>query len=325
MFAPLRGKVCREAQNYGGMLGRLWQSWINKPLTLTVTLLIMIGLIFILLRTYQVRNLGFDEKTLWDWLTLLILPLAVGLGIWWLDKVERSSDNERQRDRDREQRQTAFLTNMTHVLGQQIDDNQKLSETQLTHIRSHVLTTLPGLDGSRKAFVLRYLYEAKLIMRADTEPKSLGRVKLENADFSGLVFINGKLHSADLSGASFEGADFQGTELDNCSLSNANLKRVSFISSRLLKADLTGADLSGANVCGGANLSDATLERATLESLVWDPTTIVAGTLMDKSRPGGSLAYLDVLGQTGHEASTFFDEEALTEKIRHAEKTEAPR
>ena len=38
-------------------------------------------------------------KTLWDWLSLLVIPITIVLGVWWLNRQERSAQREIAQER----------------------------------------------------------------------------------------------------------------------------------------------------------------------------------------------------------------------------------
>lgn len=149
---------------------------------------------------------------------------------------------------------------------------------------ARTLTAVRYLDGTRKATIIRYLWEAGLI----TEPQPV--VNIAHANLSQAVFTGANLYQADLSDLSLSGAtlsqaalngvDFASSDLSNANLSGTEmscLKRVRqtictdlsgayMVDAQFVDADLSGADLAGANLSGadlmGANLSGANLEGA---------------------------------------------------------------
>ena len=88
-----------------------------------------LALVGVLIYSYATRPrwAGLADKTLWDYLELLIVPAALAIGIYWLNSTQskRESELEDQR-RDREQvvaqtiaRDTAlqtYLDQMGHLL-----------------------------------------------------------------------------------------------------------------------------------------------------------------------------------------------------------------
>jgi hypothetical protein len=144
--------------------------------------------------------IGVSDKKFWDYLELLIVPAALALGVYWLNRAqiarERKAEEARQR-REREvqaaQRERelevedqraqdvalqAYLDQMSQLLidyellRAQPDDNLSVVA------RVRTLTVLPRLDGRRKRSILQFLYESGLIERDGTV------VDLKGADLS---------------------------------------------------------------------------------------------------------------------------------------------
>ena len=57
-----------------------FQQWKNI-IILAILLILGSGLVY--------AAWGGENKTLWDWLELLIVPVALVLGVWWLKREER--------------------------------------------------------------------------------------------------------------------------------------------------------------------------------------------------------------------------------------------
>jgi len=126
-------------------------------------------------------------KTLWDWLDLLLVPLVLAIGGFFLNRSENRYALKLQERREAEARKieeqriqeahnleeqraqeaglNAYLDQMTQLL---LDNNNKLRASKAgdevrSVARARTLTVLRVLDGARKATVLQFLYEAKLI------------------------------------------------------------------------------------------------------------------------------------------------------------------
>ena len=65
-----------------------WWQRTRKPLVigLTVALVVVIALILLEVRLY---GTGLAGRTLWDWLQLLIIPVVLALGVWWLNRLQQ--------------------------------------------------------------------------------------------------------------------------------------------------------------------------------------------------------------------------------------------
>ena len=193
---------------------------------------------------------GLGDKTLWDWLQLLIIPIVLAAAGFWFSDQQDARQREIEGKRATLERELgvqsaqdaalqAYLDQMSELmLEKDLRDSEEEGEVR-TLARARTLTVLGRLDPARKASVLQFLYESSLI-RTD---RSI--VDLSNADLSG----------ADLRLANLEYAD-----LSNAKLLNADLRY-----SLLFSADLSNADLSGARVPRERlETQNATLEGATM-------------------------------------------------------------
>ena len=216
---------------------------------------------------------GLPNRTLWDWLRLLIVPAVLAIGGYLFTRSEnkrtRQSD-EKQRDLDRDiadqrtekdrkiaQERTetdrviadqrrqdemlqAYLEGMSQLLTAKEPslDSAHPGDSLSTVARARTLTVLSRVAGRRKRSVLEFLYEAKLI----NKPNQV--IELGSRDF--------EFNTADLSGADLRGAFLRYACLGGLT-TGANLAGAD-----LRGADLTGADLRNA-ILRGADLSDAIL------------------------------------------------------------------
>lgn len=168
-------------------------------------------------------------RTLWDWLEIFIVPAALALGVAWLtwmqgqrerEAEETQQERERtaeeaRREREREaqaaQREReleienqraqdealqAYFDQMSQLL---LDKDRPLRESEegdevRTLARAWTLTVLTRLDGERKGSIVRFLYEAGLIIK-DRPIVALQQSALREADL-----IEAYLIGADLSG-----------------------------------------------------------------------------------------------------------------------------
>ena len=206
------------------------------------------GLIWIALQGYSLSWTGFGDftqpsdrfergKTFWDWMELLIIPLALAGGVFFLNRSEQNIEREIATDRQQESALQSYLDRMADLL---LKENLRTSDNEEVRnvARIRTLTVLRGLDSTRKGLVLLFLHEANLLN------KGKPIVSLAGANLS----------KADLLRANLSGAD----------LSNVNLSEANLFASNLSEANLLHADLSGAKLCF-VNLVNANLETANLE------------------------------------------------------------
>jgi uncharacterized protein YjbI with pentapeptide repeats len=272
------------------------------------------------------------QRTFWDWLDLLIVPVVLALGGYLFNRSEnrrtqkiatqqRTADQEIADQRlkaDREiaaqRRQDDTLQAYLDQIGQLLlDKDRPLRKSEVgdevrTLARARTLTVLARLDKDRKESVVQFLLESGLLAKPS-------KVNLNGADLSGIVAHWASLSGADLSGSSLSGADLSGlgmyehnvTDLD---LSTANLRGANLSRTWLLRPNLWEADLSGANLydselidanlngtdLSSANLVQANLSNAQLEEASPDAAAFIPTKLCDADLSRANLSYADLSG-----------------------------
>ena len=209
---------------------------------------------------------GPRAKTLWDWLDLLIVPLVLSIGVWFLSSAEKESEKLVELDRQRQGILDLFINQVSKL----ILENSLKSENGTKEIRAIARTYALGafrrLDRERKAEALQFLLESKLI---DNEPviplkganlreASLDNAELVGAEIKGAYFCNASFKKANLTGTNLCGCDlsfvdftqatFTGTDLSYTFLKYAKLRNVDLTKANLDCADVEGADLRGAKL-----------------------------------------------------------------------------
>ena len=114
------------------------------------------------------------RKTLWDWLQLFIIPLALAaIGLWFaaqqdahqqqIEKKRAMSDRQIEEQRAQDAALQAYLDQMSQLmLAGDLRDSKEGSEVR-TLAQARTRTILTRLDGRRKGSVVQFLYEASLI------------------------------------------------------------------------------------------------------------------------------------------------------------------
>ena len=218
------------------------------------------------------RWTGFPQKRLFDWIQILVIPVAIAIGTFVLNRAAKRRDDEAQQEqreseeaietaRAEEASLQAYLDYISRLL---TDPDRPLRRTHMGDnlsvvARAQTLTVLGRLeDEARKRSVLQFLQEAGLIDR--TYP-----------------VVN--LRGADLQGANLIGAYLQEANLQEVYLQEAYLQEANLEGAYLQEADLQGADLQGAKLRGAQNLIQGQVEQAFGD----DDTTLPVGIDRPKS------------------------------------------
>ena len=228
----------------------------------------------------------FGNKSLWNWLELLIVPIVLSLitvaFTWQQDARQQRIENQRAEaerelvvQRAQDEALQAYLDQMNNLLLEHNLRNSKEDSGVRTLARARTLTVLGRLDGDRKGSVVQFLYEAGLLTKGQVDVDLAGADLREvnliiGADLSGVDLSGPDLTRADLIGANLSDAYLYDAYLFRADLRFANLRRANLRVAHLFRADLRGADLSDAILSDadlrgadlGADLSEANLSGA---------------------------------------------------------------
>jgi uncharacterized protein YjbI with pentapeptide repeats len=261
----------------------------------------------------------FGGKTVWDWMQLLIVPVALAvIGFAFtvqqdarqqaIEDQRAEAERELAEQRAQDEALQAYLDQMNNLLLEHNLRNSQEDSGVRTLARARTLTVLGRLDPSRKTAVMKFLVDAELIQSRGEEPRliiegpiiDLSGADLSEADLRLLNLSNADLIDADLRGAdlygayllaaNLGGADLRGANLSAANLSAANLNlanlsgadlREAYLSNAFLsEVDLSGADLRGANL-SGADLSEA---KGTTKEQLEQAKSLEGATMPDGSK-----------------------------------------
>jgi uncharacterized protein YjbI with pentapeptide repeats len=294
-------------------------AYVLRGVLTVVGILILIGI------GYRYEWTGFGErarqrseteeiqprKTLWDWMSLLFVPLMiVGIGIWftWWQNNSQQALEARQRAQEaqsqaRNSALQAYLDQMQHLV---LDENLP-SASEDDHViaiaRARTLAVLRVMSSEGKRTLVQFLDESSLIQK-DRSIVSLRAADLRDADLSGTDLRGADLSGADLSNANLsDGANLRGADLSGADLSNAFLNNVYLSGADLSHANLSGAALRGAFL-REANLSDADLSHASL-----DKVDLIDADLSNAVLQYANLRYANLWGANLKDA-VFYDKDA---------------
>src|SRR5215211_3280317 len=122
-----------------------------KTYSLYVAALGIFLFLYILFETVRLKNTGFQAKTLWDWMELLVVPLFLAGGALYLQRSERAVEREIAIDRQQEAALQSYLDRMAELLLKEKLRTSKNKEVRdVAKIRT--FSVLFGLDERRKGF-----------------------------------------------------------------------------------------------------------------------------------------------------------------------------
>jgi hypothetical protein len=288
-----------------------WWQKARKPLGIfgiIVGCILIIALLVVIVMVYlfNVNVPGLRGKTLWDWLQLLIVPLALAVValVFQLANARTERQIAQQRyeqdkqiaaeryendqyialDKQRDDLLQTYLDRMSELL---LKENLRTSPSEEVQnvARVRTITVLTQLNARRIGYVFTFLREAGLMSTTSND----NAVSLSHADLYEINWSRAKLIQANLSRANLGGAG----------LSEAILVRADLSYAHLFQADLSGADLMEANLSyaylSEANLSRTNLRRADLsgadlsKAKVTEEQLKKAKSLKGATMPDGSI------------------------------------
>ncbi|MEW8338186.1 MAG: pentapeptide repeat-containing protein [Candidatus Thiodiazotropha sp.] len=232
---------------------------------------ILAALLLLVLAGYNQPWTGFGlqngefihKKTLWDWLDLLIVPLVLAIGAFLLDGSRKRSEQEVESDRQKQEILDDFFAYISELLLEKNLSNSCAQSAVREVARTRTLMALRLLDGKRKAQVLQFIYEAKLIHKNPI-------IQLNGADFRGALLDEATLSGAELRGVYFTGASIRRATLVGADLRGSDFSDVNFYGSNLRNAQLVQATLEGADlrtsILDNTDLSDVNLNKVHMTS-----------------------------------------------------------
>ena len=213
---------------------------------------------------------GFANKTLWDWLQLLIVPVMIAIVGAGLAAAQGYFQLQAEERRAQDEALQAYLEGMGNLLlDEELLSSQEGDEVR-TLARARTLTILGQVDGTRKRSVVLFLYESQLILvresqliQQDLPIVVISGADLSDANLSDVHLSNAYLRLTDLRRADLSGDDLWNADLWSADLSGADLSDANLSGAVLDLANLSDANLSGADLTGVTGVSTEDLEAAT--------------------------------------------------------------
>jgi uncharacterized protein YjbI with pentapeptide repeats len=246
----------------------------------------------IVIRFRRARWIGFADKTLWDWLQLMVIPLVLAGVAFALNAFQNDRDQSREDHRAAEQAKKTiedqreatlrtYISDMSDLLLEHgLANNRPPSRTRtVAHLLT--LTALRRLDGQRKGLVVQFLSDSHLIANASPV------VDLGGADLRGVGLDDAYL---------IYGAEFANADLRDAHFRNSYVRRPNFYNADLRGADFTNARLPNGLTSGepGACLSRTRFAGAEITGRDF------AGAGYDIDFSGAILDHVDFQGEFSH-------------------------
>lgn len=235
---------------------------------------------------YDEATQGPRSKTLWDWLELLIVPTALGVGAVIFQYLENRRERQWREELNQQRIFDEYMDDISKVLSQQALDELVDDHKKRLLLSAQTASVLNRLLLERKLAILQFLHQANLITVrrpwvTDSEERKSGRsiITLRNAILNNVdLTAVGRyelIYNIDLSESNLRSANMNNTRISDCFLQEAELTRINLQESEIDKhcsfhnANMEGANLSYSRISGagflGCILRTADLRHANIE------------------------------------------------------------
>jgi uncharacterized protein YjbI with pentapeptide repeats len=247
--------------------------WLRGILPLLLLLLIIANVAIVSNWISNFKWSGFQKKSFWDWLQLLIVPLMLALGAFYLNSAADFRDYQIAQERKQQEILTDYFSKMQGLIVETKKSKQtpgskesNSEERLLTEFRptaqALTLSVLEQLDGERKGKVIIYLAESQLITVDNNKPYPQPEIKLDGTNLDDIKLgNNGQRNSLN---------EKEMTIIDKIKIRNANMKRANLSGFQLLDSELNGS-----------NLENATLENVNFTGSTMIGSRFINGKITD--------------------------------------------
>src|SRR6266566_3766496 len=175
-----RGDTMKEKP--GSWRKKIKQHWVAIVVVVTIAI---VAVIVSIVLAYQFDWTGFNshigpkldqnqqyrpEKTLWDWLQLLIIPLVLAVGALLFNRANSLTEQKVSLDKQRQDLLQAYIDKMSELLLKEHLDERTTDgklKPEYEHVRNvarvRTITLLIQLDVRQIGYVFAFLREAELM------------------------------------------------------------------------------------------------------------------------------------------------------------------
>jgi hypothetical protein len=198
---------------------------------------------------------GFQEKTLWDWLDLLLVPLILGIGIATIETMESRRVDYNLTERYKQEMLRDYFRNIHALVFNKQNmttlKNAERYDPQRELLGSQTLTTLEVLeeDTTRKSQIIRFIGNSSLSRFIPLRRANLADTNLSHVDLTGADLRLTNLKRANLTGANLCRADLSGAKIQQADLTDAKYNNETVMPEELSESQLQSMDKWNSSSC----------------------------------------------------------------------------
>jgi uncharacterized protein YjbI with pentapeptide repeats len=225
---------------------------------------------------------GFQKKSLWDWLQLLVVPSMLAFGAFYLNYSSEARDKKLADEQHKQEVVKDYFSKMQSLIleekririsetpSEQIKrdyysknsssskDQQKLSPESQSIARALTLAVLDEVNGSQKGKIIAYLAEAGLIEQP-TPAIRLNSANLKEIILEDINLDKVMINYANMTGANMTDVTFRNSDISYSDLSNSTLKNVNFNNPNYIEDQIKAPKTAGVTKIGSVNLKGSTI------------------------------------------------------------------
>jgi len=225
----------------------------RRVATRVLTFIAALLLVGVVLRGYQYPWTGFGpvggegisirpQKTLWDWMQLLLMPLVLAIIAFLFTRAQRDRDTKLSSLQRGADALHNYLDYMTRLLVEQDLTDDSLIERASRVAKARTTSLLDQLTGTQKGHLLRFIADSGLLDR-EGPFLSLERANFQATELEPGLYRNCRLHGVNLDRAVLEHCSFDESDLASSTIMDARLEGADFYKSNMDYVLLTRSDL----------------------------------------------------------------------------------
>ncbi|GHO90921.1 hypothetical protein KSF_009690 [Reticulibacter mediterranei] len=210
--------------------------------------------------------IGLRGKTLWDWVSVLLLPLMIAAGSIWFSNQQSETSAHIALDQQQEATLKGYMDDIKELVLEKHLQTSQTGSQERTIARTLTLSALQQLDGDRKGRLIQYISNLGLLQKEHPiiglSGADLSRANLSSFMLSrSLVYdvVRMSLRDANLSGADLTEADLMGADLQGAQLRGTDLRAANLTATNLEAVDLTDANVRPEQLSKVYSLKDTIL------------------------------------------------------------------
>jgi hypothetical protein len=230
-----------------------------------ILVLIVAGMALLVLHFLRPHWLGFKGKTLWDWMSLLLVPSIIATATLVVNHVQAQSNQSTIQESAFQQ----YIDRISNLVLSPLDHNATVTNAVA---QAHTAAILQIVRQERAGRVLSFLDQLGRLKDfiPDLEGIDLTNAELKGFNLDGLEFDRVRFVRADLEGASLIRSDLEAVNFSGADLKFTTMHFASFENTIMDKANLAHADIRFTDLSKALGLTSTQLALA-----CFDETTIL--------------------------------------------------